>query len=61
MSLSQPTRRRRVPKAPVPTGPIGGLADPRFRYVPGVATDIRKTLRRIAAQLAKGAGCLPGA
>lgn len=50
-----PPARRRLPKAPIPTGPVSGLADPRFRYVPSVATDIRKTLRRAAAQIAKGA------
>jgi hypothetical protein len=61
MSFPHPTQRRRVPRAPIPTGPVGGLSDPRFRYVPGVATDIRKTLRRAAAQIAKGAGLHPGA
>jgi hypothetical protein len=61
MNFPQPTRRRRVPKAPIPTGPIGGIADPRFRYVPSLDTDIRKTLRRAAAQIAKGAGLHPKA
>jgi hypothetical protein len=54
MSTLQPVRRRRMPKAPIPTGPLAGLSDPRFRYVPSVATDIRKTFRRIAAQRANG-------
>jgi hypothetical protein len=39
---------------PAPTGPIGGIADRRFRYVPAVATDISKTFRRVRAQIAKG-------
>lgn len=54
MSTLQPVRRRRMPKAPIPTGPISGLSDARFRYVPSVATDIRKTFRRIANQRVNG-------
>lgn len=34
--------------------PVGGITDPRFRYVPAVATDISKTFRRVRAELAKG-------
>lgn len=29
--------------------PVGGLMDRRFNYVPAVATDIRKTFRRLKA------------
>lgn len=50
----QPTRRRR-PRAAVPSGPIGGLTDPRFIYSSSVATDIRKTFRRVRAEQKKGA------
>lgn len=40
---------------PVPK-PIGGLMDPRFKYVPAAATDIRATFARIRAEqpLVKG-------
>lgn len=51
--IQQPTRRR--PKTVLPTGPIGGLADPRFSYTESVATDIRKTFRRVRAEQKKGA------
>lgn len=34
---------------PAPT-PIGGLLDPRFKYVPAAATDIRATFARIRAE-----------
>ena len=35
---------------PVPgTRPVGGLMDPRFRYTPAAATDIRKTFKRLQA------------
>lgn len=51
--IQQPIRRR--PKAVLPTGPIGGLADPRFSYTESVATDIRKTFRRVRAEQKKGA------
>lgn len=50
--ITQPVRRR--PKAVIPTGPIGGLADPRFSYTKSVATDIRKTFRRVRAEQKKG-------
>ena len=49
--ITQPTRRR--PKAVLPTGPVGGLADPRFSYTESVATDIRKTFRRVRADQKK--------
>ncbi|MDM0003919.1 hypothetical protein QTI51_03950 [Variovorax sp. J22G73] len=52
--IVQPTRRRR-PRAEVPTGPIGGLTDPRFKYSSSVATDISKTFRRVRAEQRKGA------
>lgn len=49
----KPARPRRP--APIPsTGPIGGLSDPRFRYVPHLQTDIRKTFKRVRAQMARG-------
>lgn len=35
---------------PLPgTRPVGGLLDPRFRYTPAAATDIRKTFKRLQA------------
>lgn len=40
---------------PAPAGPVRGITDPRFRYVPAVATDITKTFRRVRARMAKGA------
>ena len=52
--IVQPTRPRR-PRTTVPTGPIGGLTDPRFKYAESVATDIRKTFRRVRAEQKKGA------
>lgn len=51
--IVQSTRPRR-PRTPVPTGPIGGLNDPRFKYAKSVATDIRKTFRRVRAEQKKG-------
>ena len=42
--------RLRRPKQPRQTGPIGGLADSRFQYTPSLATDIRKTFKRIRAE-----------
>lgn len=42
--------RPRRPKQPQQTGPIGGLADSRFRYTPAVATDISKTFKRVRAE-----------
>ena len=42
--------RPRRPKQPQQTGPIGGLADSRFHYTPSVATDIRKTFKRVRAE-----------
>lgn len=42
--------RPRRPKQPQQTGPIGGLVDSRFHYTPSVATDIRKTFKRIRAE-----------
>lgn len=47
-------RPRRL-KQPAKTGPIGGLTDHRFEYAPAVATDIRKTFRRVRAEMQKGA------
>lgn len=32
-----------------------GILDPKFRYVPAAATDIRKTFARVRRQLAKDA------
>jgi hypothetical protein len=52
--IVQPARPRR-PRMQVPTGPIGGLNDPRFKYAESVATDIRKTFRRVRAEQKKGA------
>jgi hypothetical protein len=45
--VSPPTRRRKQPQR---TGPIGGLIDSRFQYTPSLATDIRKTFKRIRAE-----------
>lgn len=48
---------RRAPARPAPTGspaPIGGLTDPRFRYVRSEKTDISETFRRVRAEMAKG-------
>ncbi|MGO4609420.1 hypothetical protein AB4142_24055 [Variovorax sp. 2RAF20] len=42
--------RPRRPKQPQQTGPVGGLADSRFKYTPAVATDIRNTFKRIRAE-----------
>jgi hypothetical protein len=42
--------RPRRPKQPQQTGPIGGLTDSRFQYTPSLATDIRKTFKRIRAE-----------
>jgi len=42
--------RPRRPKQPQQTGPIGGLADSRFQYTPSLATDIRKTFKRVRAE-----------
>ena len=39
---------RAVPSAT----PVGGCYDPRFVYVPAVATDIRETFRRVIAERA---------
>ncbi|CAN7476798.1 hypothetical protein [Variovorax paradoxus] len=47
---ARPKRRTTTPQ----TGPIGGLADERFKYAPSYATDIRKTFRRIAAEQRRG-------
>ncbi|WP_445289100.1 hypothetical protein [Variovorax atrisoli] len=47
--------RPRRPKQPQRTGPVGGLADGRFHYTPAVATDIRKTFKRIRAEMQRGA------
>ncbi|MNY03214.1 hypothetical protein D3C86_1358220 [compost metagenome] len=47
--------RPRRPKQPLRTGPVGGLADHRFHYTPSFATDIRKTLKRAAAEMKRGA------
>jgi len=47
--------RPRRPKQPQRTGPVGGLADDRFQYTPAVATDIRKTFKRIREQQKRGA------
>jgi hypothetical protein len=46
-----PTKRqpRRKPEAPV-----GGLLDPRFKYVRSEQTDIRKTFERIRLEQQKG-------
>ncbi|MGO4608401.1 hypothetical protein AB4142_18890 [Variovorax sp. 2RAF20] len=52
--IVQPTRPRR-PRTAVPTGPVGGLDDPRFKYSESVATDIRKTFRRVRRELKAGA------
>jgi len=52
--IVQPTRPRR-PRTAVPTGPVGGLDDPRFKYAESVATDIRKTFRRVRRELKAGA------
>jgi hypothetical protein len=52
--IVQPTRPRR-PRTAVPTGPVGGLNDPRFKYAESVATDIRKTFRRVRRELKAGA------
>lgn len=54
MSGIQLPARPRFKKPRVPSGPVGGVADPRFRYVPAVATDIGKTFRRVRAEMAKG-------
>ncbi len=42
--------RPRRPKQPQQTGPVGGLSDSRFQYTPSLATDIRKTFKRIRAE-----------
>jgi hypothetical protein len=39
---------------PPATKPIGGLMDPRFKYVPAAETDIRKTFARILNERHKG-------
>lgn len=49
----KPQRVRRAPQQ-LPTGPVGGLTDPRFRYVPQLDTDIAKTFRRVRAEKARG-------
>lgn len=49
MIKTSTTRRLRS----VPPAPIGGLYDPRFKYTPAAATDIRKTFERIRAQQLK--------
>ncbi|MDM0090285.1 MULTISPECIES: hypothetical protein [unclassified Variovorax] len=49
----KPQRVRRAPKQ-MPTGPVGGLTDPRFRYVPHLETDVAKTFRRVRAEMARG-------
>jgi len=46
--------RPRRPKQPQRTGPVGGLTDDRFNYTPAVATDIRKTFKRIRAEMQRG-------
>lgn len=51
--IVRPTRPRRRTTTPQ-TGPIGGLADERFRYSPSYATDIRKTFRRVLAEQRRG-------
>lgn len=48
-------KRPRRRAAPVPSaGPIGGLLDPRFVYVPPLDTDIRKTFKRVRAEMNRG-------
>lgn len=49
--MNKQSRLRSIP-APAPQ-PIGGLYDPRFKYTPAAATDIRKTFERIRAQQLK--------
>ncbi len=44
--------RRRAPT--VPTGPVGGLMDPRFVHTPPLETNIRATFKRVRAEMAKG-------
>lgn len=51
--IVRPSKPRR-PRTPVPTGPVGGLSDPRFKYSESVATDIRQTFRRVRKEMAKG-------
>lgn len=52
--IVQPTRPRR-PRTAVPTGPVGGLNDPRFKYAESFDTDIRRTFRRVRRELKAGA------
>ena len=54
MSILDKKPRRRMPRPAVPTGPVSGLMDPRFAYVSHLSTDIRKTFKRVRAQLAQG-------
>ncbi|WP_183027673.1 hypothetical protein [Variovorax sp. UMC13] len=49
----KPQRLLRAPQQ-LPTGPVGGLTDPRFRYVRRLETDIAKTFRRVRAEMARG-------
>lgn len=49
------SHRLRRSKQPQRTGPIGGLIDGRFHYTPSFATDIRKTFKRIRAEMQRGA------
>jgi hypothetical protein len=48
ITITSPRPRR--PKQPQRTGPIGGLSEERFHYTRAVATDIRKTFKRIRAE-----------
>lgn len=34
--------------------PIGGLYDPRFKYVPAIKTDIRATIERVRREIKQG-------
>lgn len=54
MSILVPDQRRRRPIQTPRSGPVGGLDDHRFVYTPSVATDIRKTFRRIRAEQLRG-------
>lgn len=43
--------RHNLPLPAAGASPVGGLTDRRFRYVDSDHTDIRKTFRRVRAQL----------
>jgi len=46
-------RRRQAKELDAAGAPIGGLADPRFKYVGWLSTDISKTFERAKRELRK--------